>query len=198
MSIVLVAFASSHGQTRAIAEHLATRLRIRGHTVELADADVALPPPPDDYDAVVVGSRVRIGTHATSIADYVRAYRDALTAIPTGFFSVSLSAAQAHAGSDPHDYLKTFFARLGWTPTHAAALGGALHYRRYGWILRFVMKQLARAGGHPTDTSRDHVLTDWTAVDHFTDDFAHELVASAGERHRAIDLHSADVERSLR
>jgi len=34
------------------------------------------------------------------------------------------------------------------------------------------MKKIAGAGGNPTDTSRDHVFTDWAAVDRFAADFA--------------------------
>ena len=37
------------------------------------------------------------------------------------------------------------------------------------WITRFMMKRLSRAHGHPTDTSHDHELTDWTAVAAFAD-----------------------------
>lgn len=176
MSRILVAFASSMGQTRAVADHVATRLRARGHTVELADAAYGLPPPPAGFDAVALGARVRFGRHSPAMVEYARLHRAALAALPTGFFSVSMSAAQARAGADPNGYLARFFTEAGWHPTVARAIGGALHYRRYGRILRFVMKQLARRGGHSTDTSRDHVYTDWTAVDDFTDELAHRLV----------------------
>jgi len=38
--------------------------------------------------------------------------------------------------------------------------------------VRFVMKQIARKTGSPTDTSRDHELTDWAAVDRFAGELA--------------------------
>jgi menaquinone-dependent protoporphyrinogen oxidase len=44
---------------------------------------------------------------------------------------------------------------------------GALAYTQYRWWLRWVMKQISRSQGRPTNTSRDHDLTDWGAVDRF-------------------------------
>ena len=174
MTRILVAYASSHGQTRAIADRIADRLRERGHRVATADAAHELPPP-SGYDAVVLGSRVQLGKHARSITHYVERHRDELAGMPTAFFSVSNSAAQASAGPDANGYLATFFAKTRWRPAHAAAFGGALKYRSYGWLLRLVMKRISRAGGHPTDTSRDHDLTDWKAVDALADTFAAAL-----------------------
>ena len=175
MSRLLVAYASTHGQTRAIAEAIAGRLRAAGHAVDLADVEAGRPPPPDGYDAVVLGSRVKFGAHARALTRYVAAHRAALGSRPAAFFSVSMSAAQANAGPDPHDYMAKLFAQVGWRPTRAVAFGGALAYRRYNWLLRAFMKRLSRAGGHSTDTSRDHVYTDWAAVERFADGFAADL-----------------------
>lgn len=182
MSHILVAYASSHGQTRAIADHVAARLRTRGHQVVLADAGVERPPPPADFDAVVLGARIQFGRHARPVVDYAQRFRGALATRPCGFFSVSMSAAQAGAGADPNGYLARLFGELDWRPQIVRAIGGGLRYRAYNPILRFVMKQLARRGGHSTDTSRDHVYTDWIAVDAFTDDVAHLI---EGQPHRA-------------
>jgi menaquinone-dependent protoporphyrinogen oxidase len=168
MRRILIVFASSHGQTRQIARTLAARFEAAGHLVELADAAVAVPEP-RGFDAVVIGSRVQFGKHAPAIVRYVQAHRAALATLPTAFFSVSMSAAQAGASEDPNGYLAQFFAATGWQPGCAEAIGGALRYRQYNWILRRVMTWLAKRGGHATDTSRDHVYTDWAAVTRFAD-----------------------------
>lgn len=179
MSRILVLFASSYGQTRAVAEAIARRLRTSGHTVELADAGAGRPPPPMDYDAVVIGSRVQFGKHARPVAAYVRTYRTELGAMPAAFFSVSMSAAGddrgTERGADPNGYLAAFFAEVGWHPTRTVAFGGGLPYRRYGWWLRPIMRMLSKRGGHSTDTSRDHDYTDWAAVDRWADGFAAEV-----------------------
>ncbi len=172
MSRILIVFASTHGQTRAIAEAIANRLRVGRHDVTLADALAGRPPAPAGYDAVVVGSRVQMERHAKEIEAYVRDHRAALDATTSAFFSVSMSASDRNAGADPSGYLEKFFTRTGWRPRRAIAFGGALRYRAYGFFLRFVMKQINRRAGHPTDTSRDHDCTDWAAVDRFADELA--------------------------
>lgn len=171
MSRILIAYASSHGQTREIAHALGARLEAGGHAVRLADAAVAVPDP-RGFDGVVLGARVQFGRHAPPIELYVKGHRAALITMPTAFFSVSMSAAQHGAGADPNGYLEEFFAATAWRPSCAAAFGGALNYRSYGLVLRLIMRWLARRGGHSTDTTRDHVYTDWTAVARFADHVA--------------------------
>ena len=177
MSRVLVVYASHFGQTRAIAQRLVERLRDRGHEVDIADASDGIEglPPPQDYDAVMFGSRVEFGKHARPVLEYMRENEAALRKIPTAFFSVSMSAADKPAGTDPNDYLTKTFSDLGWVPTESAAFGGALQYRRYNWLLRFVMKQISKKGGHSTDTSKDHFFTDFSAVVELADRFAWHL-----------------------
>ena len=171
MSRVLILYASHFGQTRKIAYRLADRLRDGHHEVDVVNIrdGVRALPPPEDYDVVVLGSRVEIGRHASDLIAWMRAHLDALREMPTAVFSVSAAAARSGAGVDPSGYLETMFEQLSWHPTCAVALAGALPYRKYGLILRLVMKRIARSAGHTTDTSRNHELTSWPAVDRFAD-----------------------------
>lgn len=175
MSHVLIVYASNHGQTLAIADAIASRLVAAGHEVQLANALAGPPPAPTRYDAVIIGSRIRMERHAKEIEHYARVQRAALSAMPTAFFSVSMSASDRDAGPDPHGYLEAFFRLTGWRPQRAIAFGGALRYRDYNVVLRFVMKQISRKAHHPTDTSRNHDCTNWAAVDRFADDLAKTL-----------------------
>ncbi len=188
MSRILVVYASHYGQTRIIAEHITERLRRDSHDVTLANAEAhAAPPPPQAFDAVIIGSRVEFGRHAQSVLDYIKEHRRALSALPTGFFSVSMSAATS-TRRDPNGYLVKTFGQLRWAPNESVAFGGGLPYTRYGWILRYVMKQISRRGGHTTDTSRDHVFTDFAAVS----TFAGRISALLGARRsRAASPRSA-------
>jgi menaquinone-dependent protoporphyrinogen oxidase len=171
MSRVLLLYASHYGQTRRIAEHLAAVLRTRDHEVELADARAGTPrlPAPERYDVVVLGSRVEFGRHATDILEYIRSHREALSRMPTAFFSVNMASARPGAGTDPSGYLAATFEDLEWHPVQAISVAGGLPYRRYGRIMRFVMRRIARGAGHTTDTSRNHEFTSWSAVDSFAD-----------------------------
>ena len=54
-------------------------------------------------------------------------------------------------------------------------VAGALLYTRYNFLVRFVMRQITKAEGGDTDTSRDYEYTDWDAVDRFAEAFARQL-----------------------
>ena len=123
MGRVLIAYACYFGRTRAIAEELAQRLRGRGHEVEVANAREGRLPPPQDYDAVILGSRVEHGHHAREILDYVRRWRNELDHMPTGFFSVNLAASVPFVTLDPGGHLSRLVHDSGWLPDHTASFG---------------------------------------------------------------------------
>lgn len=172
MTRILLVYATHFGQTRKIAETIARHLRRHEFSVEVHDVASAHPPSPAGYDLVVIGSRIELGHHATSLRAYVKEHVTTLRSVPTGFFVVCNAAARPNAGSDPDGYGQAFFDEMQWHPTVSASFAGALRYRSYGWFLRFIMKRIAKNAGHPTDTSRDHELTDWDAVIDFADALA--------------------------
>jgi menaquinone-dependent protoporphyrinogen oxidase len=123
MSRVLVAYACHFGRARAIAEELGARLTARGHEVEVANAREGRLPPPQDYDAVILGSRVEHGHHAREILDYVRTWRDELDHLPTAFFSVSFAACVPFVTLDPGGHIAKLVHDSGWLPDHTASFG---------------------------------------------------------------------------
>lgn len=174
MSRILIAYASSYGQTRKIANTLAAELRGRGHEVELADALMAMPPPVEDYDAVVIGSRIQLGLHARPLLEYIIDNRAELHAIPSYAFVVSNAAVGAKV-ADPSGYVAKLLAITHWQPRAAVAFAGGLPYRSYGVVLRFAMKLISRFAGHSTDTRRDHEYTDWAQVRRLAAEIARDL-----------------------
>jgi menaquinone-dependent protoporphyrinogen oxidase len=173
MSKVLIIYATHFGQTRAIAMAIAERLRERGTDPVVLDARYASHlPAPEGFDAVVIGSRIELGRHATAIVEYLREHRDALERMPTAFFSVSMAMAPPNTTADPSGYMAALFAKVGWRPQRARAFAGGLPYRKYNWFLRFVMKRISKSAGHTTDTSKNHEFTDWPAVRAYADEVA--------------------------
>ena len=67
--------------------------------------------------------------------------------------------------------MERFYETTGWHPDRAQPVAGALMYREYGLIVRWMMRRIARSTSGDTDTSRNHVYTDWDALDHFVEDF---------------------------
>ena len=166
---VPVLFASTEGQTALIAIRLAAVLHEHGLDSEAIDVST---PEAATIDwsrvrGVLVGASLHAGKHQKSAGRFVHAHAGNLNAVPSAFFSVSLSAASkdpthvAEAARIAH----AFPAAHGWTPGMVVSIAGRLAYREYNFFIRFVMKQIAKKEGGPTDTTRDHELTNWDEVD---------------------------------
>jgi menaquinone-dependent protoporphyrinogen oxidase len=176
MTKILIAYATTEGQTAQIADRLADVIRKRGVEAEALDLkrskDVSL----DGYDAVIVGGSIHMGKHQEHVTDFVRKNRAVLERRPSAFFSVSLAAHGDMANAEA--YVENFEQQTGWHPTKVGLFSGALLYRKYGLLKRYMMKRIVRdkPGGVSTDTSRDHVYTDWDQVKRFAEDFLERLV----------------------
>ena len=175
MSRVLIVYGSHDGQTRKIAEHMGGQLRVRGHEVEVADVRALA----DNFslagfDTVVVGAAVRMNKHPPAVVNFVRRHRDALARRRGGFFSVCMAIASPRADrrAQASHWPEDLFRGTGWRPPHVAIFAGALRYRHYNFLLRYIMKHIARSEGVSTDTSRNHEYTDWQAVERFADELA--------------------------
>ena len=177
MSRALILYATTEGHTAKIVQCLIQRLQTLGHTVEAHRAD-AVPSSlePAGYDGVIVGSSIHYGHHPRFLNALVRRFRTALTARPSAFFSVSLSAGGARAKPEAaRRYLETFLRQVDWHPAQTATFAGALQYSKYGVFKRLLMRMIAGIAGDDTDMTRDYEYTDWNAVDRFADEFAQRL-----------------------
>ena len=178
-----VFFATSEGQTRRIAERLAIVLQECGfvsRAIDMAGPDA------DQVDwtrvqGVPVGASLHIGKHQKAADRFVRAHASELNAVPSTFFSVSLSAASKHQQEVDAavSLAKAFPAAHGWAPATVVSVAGRLAYREYGFLTRLLMKWIARKEGAPTDTSRDYELTNWTQVEQLARDLAHGIRSRA-------------------
>jgi menaquinone-dependent protoporphyrinogen oxidase len=175
MTKILITYGTTEGQTAQIADHLAGVIRDRGLEAETMNlkqsADVSVA----GYDAVIIGGSVHMGKHQEEVVDFVRKNRADLARLPSAFFSVSLAANGDLANAEA--YVENFAQQAGWRPTKVGLFSGALLYRQYGFIKRYMMKRIVRdKPGMRTDTSRDYVYTDWDQVRRFAEDFVERLV----------------------
>lgn len=164
---ILLLHRSHEGHTKTIAQHLATVLEQDGHNPEVAALKDA--PAFAGYDVVVLGASIHVGKFDQKLVDYVSAHKGQLELLPTAFFSVCLRAAQQDAESQQivQGYLDTLVSATGWQPDVAASFAGAVKYREYNFVVRQLMKRIAKQAGLSTDTSQNHVYTDWDAVTAF-------------------------------
>ena len=107
----------------------------------------------------------------------MRGHADALRERPTAFVSVCLAvlARSAKVDRDLAAILERFSKDTGWQPAETKVVAGALLYRQYGWLKRWIMRRTVRKAGGDTDTSRNYEYTDWKDLEEFTERFAAHL-----------------------
>jgi menaquinone-dependent protoporphyrinogen oxidase len=178
-----VFFSTREGQTRRIAERIASDLRAEGVDVDVFDLARPRPISWAKYTAACLAASVHLGKHEASAVEFARQQRSDLERVSAAFISVSLSEAgvedqrrsdgdRRRSAADVQRMIDGFVKETGWQPARVLPVAGALVYTQYNILLRFVMKRIARRAGGPTDTTRDHELTDWAAVDRFAQGLA--------------------------
>jgi menaquinone-dependent protoporphyrinogen oxidase len=175
----VVFYATREGHTRRIAEYIASGLRAYHVAVDLHNVKTA--PRSLDwscYDWACVAASVHAGHHEPEMIAFVKAHRQELERLRGAFLSVTLSEAGAQdvrapqqrreqSAADAQRMIDVFVQDTGWRPARVLPVAGALAYSQYNFIIRFVMKRIARKAGAPTDTSRDYEFTDWSRLDRF-------------------------------
>jgi menaquinone-dependent protoporphyrinogen oxidase len=175
MTRILIAYGTIEGQTAQIADHLAGVIRGRGLEVEALDLKQFKDVSVAGYDAVIIGGSVHMGKHQEDVVNFVRKNRVDLERLPSAFFSVSLAANGDLPNAEA--YVENFRQQTGWRPTKVGLFSGALLYRQYNFLKRYMMKRIVRdKPGMPTDSSRDYVYTNWDQVKRFAEDFVGRLV----------------------
>lgn len=177
MQPILVAYATTEGQTGKIAAFIAERLRIRGHRVDVVDtATPAAAQVVPMYQAAFLGGSLHQQRHQDSLRHFIEGNRAWLGAMPSAFFSVSLAAALEDMDSrlETQRLLQQFLAECGLRPITTRCVPGALKYTHYDYFKRLVMRHIAKEQGRPTDTTRDYEYTNWVDVEAFVDEFLAE------------------------
>jgi menaquinone-dependent protoporphyrinogen oxidase len=191
MKPILVLYATREGQTHKIAEYLGDAFRDNGFNVQVMDA---LEAPQvlslENYSGAVVAASVHVGKHEPEMIEFVRSHRAGLERMPSAFLSVSASQAgvemrntsaadREKSAENVASMIEAFEAETGWTPPQVMPVAGALMYRKYNLIVRFIMRRIARREGGSTDTSRNVEYTDWKALDRFAQSFGSEVLRFA-------------------
>lgn len=171
----LVYFGSSEGQTQKIAEHIGDNLQRLGLKVDVVQAPLAVDL--EAYDGVIIGDSVHMGRYHKELIQFVETNRDRLQKMPSAFFSVCLGIASKNLEDqlEARSYVDGMIKSYNWRPQHIAIFPGALLYREYNPILRFIIKNIAQSEGLETDTKRSHEYTRWEEVSEFAHDVAQTI-----------------------
>ena len=187
-----VFYATREGHTRRIAEHVAAQLRAARVDVDIYDVNqLASPIDWSRYVTACVAASVHAGHHEREMIVFARRHGEDLARLGAIFLSVTLSEAGAEdpqasrerreqSAADARRMIDVFIEETGWRPARALPVAGALAYSHYNFIVKFLMKRIARKAGAPTDTSRDYEFTDWIAIDRFVSETIQAAERSTG------------------
>jgi menaquinone-dependent protoporphyrinogen oxidase len=169
---VLIAFASTEGQTLKIINRISERMTKNGHSVTVHDSSSAYQVPNvENFDSVIAAASVYEGLHQASIVNFAIAHRDQLSRMRSAFISVSLSAAWEDGQAEARDYVDKFTVTTNWSPREVLLIGGALRYSECDYFQRQVVDAITRKHGVMPRDNGNYEFTDWNAVDSFADRF---------------------------
>ncbi len=101
---------------------------------------------------ITIGASIHRSKHPPSISEWVRDNLALLANVPSAFFSVSLSAADPKPEGllAAQECATAFLQETGSQPDKTALFAGALMYKHYGLVKRFIIKTIARRAGAMT------------------------------------------------
>jgi menaquinone-dependent protoporphyrinogen oxidase len=184
---ILVAYATTEGQTRKIARHAAAHLAALGQSVELMSVTEAVDLPLQDYDGAILLASVHAGRYQPAFVGFVTAQKAALDTLATAFLSVSLSAA-SHEAEDLEGIagvVRNMVAETGWTPGTVEHVAGAFRFGQYDFLKSWAMRWIASKRDPDADPSGDTEYTDWAALDRFLDGWVAGLSARSASARSA-------------
>ena len=183
---LLIAYATTDGQTRRIARFAADRLAAVGHSVELLNVEDAEGLDLARFDAAILAGSLHAGGYQKTLARFATGQAALLALMPTLFLAVSLSAA----GNDPDDWaglrkcLAEFETGTGWTPGRVEHVAGAFRFSEYDFFRAWAMRRIADQKGEAIEAGKDKEYTDWAALgaalDRWVADLPKAGAASAG------------------
>jgi menaquinone-dependent protoporphyrinogen oxidase len=178
--IILVAYATVEGHTADIAARIGEVAEAGGNQIVLANLSQPGFALPGRFDAVVLCGPIHIGHYPSQLVHFIQNWKDALKEVPSALVSVSLAIASEleEEHREAEGFPDKLIRQTGWKPDMRLDIAGALKYVEYDFFKRWVMKRIAGHKGGPVDTNRDHVLTDWNALDDFIRSFLTEAAKS--------------------
>ncbi len=163
---ILIAYASSEGQTGKIVKAIASQCRDLGHETVLFNT-TGLPGDwqADDFDKIILAGSVHQEHHQESLEIFVLANVEELKAKPVLFISVSLAAAFENGQEDARSYVKLFAEATGWQPGSVLLVAGAVKRGEYGYYKNQILKHVVLKAREQIDPDSDHEFTDWQALE---------------------------------
>lgn len=163
---LIIAYATTDGQTRKIARFAADRLAASGHSVELLNVEDTEGVDLGRFDGAILAGSLHLGSYQKALGRFATAARAELALMPTLFLAVSLAAA----GKDAEDWaglrkcVANFETETGWTPGRLEHVAGAFRFSEYDFFRSWAMRRIADQKGETVEPGKDKEYTDWSAL----------------------------------
>jgi menaquinone-dependent protoporphyrinogen oxidase len=182
MKPLLVVFSTREGQAEDVAAEIQRAFLRAGKDANIVDLEEVEDVDLGGHAGVVLVASVHLGKHEPEMVAFARKHHAELDQVPSAFVSVSLTEAlveemgrdeseRVEAAHEVERFTSEFLKETGWHPVRVKPVAGAIRYSEYGWVLRFMMKQVASRLHLDTDTSHDAQYTDWRDLEHFAQSF---------------------------
>ncbi len=145
MRTILVTYATRAGSTYEVASCVAEVLRDEGTSVDVKPIPAVHNV--KDYDAVIVGSAIRMGNWLPEAVAFVKANRESLSHIPTAYFLVS-----GLLRDDTPEMRRKVLAFLDpvrtiLEPTSIGLFAGKIDYSKMDWFDRSIAEAVSSSEG---------------------------------------------------
>ncbi len=169
MQKILILYASQQGQAEKIAHTIADHISSVGAQATLINInDVDREKPVlASFDRLVFGASIHVGKIEKTMALFINANAEVISTMPRSFFLVLMAAATKDAQRREKsltEIRRNMSKQLEVHFPEIEMIAGAIKYSQYNWLVKWMMKRIARKEGGSTDTSRDHEYTDWAQV----------------------------------
>ncbi|AWX16040.1 protoporphyrinogen oxidase [Mergibacter septicus] len=168
----LILYLSYDGQTKKIAEKIATQLEkteqvTLRNLIDVTDSELAI------FDRILIGASIRYGKFHPQLSYFIQQNSEILNQKISAFFSVNLTARKAGKNSpETNVYTRKLLAKIAWQPKLVAVFAGALFYPRYSLFDRTMIRFIMWLTGGETNPTKEVEYTNWQQVEEFADQFA--------------------------
>jgi len=145
MHKILVTYATRAGSTFEVAEQVAEVLRAAGATVDVKPVPAVHEV--KGYDAVVIGSAIRMGHWLPEAVAFVKTYREPLSHIPTAYFLVSGLLRDDTPGMRRKVLAFLDPVRTILEPTSIGLFAGKMDYSKMDWLDRSIAEAVSSSEG---------------------------------------------------
>ncbi len=165
---ILVAYASKCGSTAEVAQKVGQVLSQSGAEVEVRSAREVRNM--EDYDAVVMGTAIRMGRPVGEITSFAKKFSKELAQLPTAVFSLGLSMKEdtAENRAETAKFIAPLVEQLP-SRKSTAMFGGKFDLNTVSPILRFMLSKDTSGAMAPGD------YRDWNAINAWSNSLPAEL-----------------------